>query len=197
MYCGDTDPADPRLALNVAAGRALPPTLIQAGGAEMLAADAHRLAAEIRAAGGNCELQVWPDQVHVFQALPRLAPEAAQAMSHVASFIAETLSDQRLCRRKDRIAMFGMSPKRTHRADAVVTGAGSGIGAAFAVELAAPRRTVVCSDIDEAAAQRTVDAITDQGGKAVAVRCDVSTIDEVRELADASRSPGSATRRPW
>ncbi len=74
------------------AGRALPSTLIQAGGTEMLAADAHRLAADIRSAGGICELQVWPDQVHVFQALPRLAPEAAQAMSHVASFIAETLS---------------------------------------------------------------------------------------------------------
>jgi epsilon-lactone hydrolase len=92
LYCGDIDPADPRLALNIASGRALPPTLIQAGGAEMLAADAHRLAADIRTAGGNCELQVWPDQVHVFQALPRLAPEAANAMSHVASFIAEALS---------------------------------------------------------------------------------------------------------
>jgi epsilon-lactone hydrolase len=92
LYCGDVDPADPRLALNAAAGRALPPTLIQAGGAEMLAADAHLLATDIRRAGGNCELQVWPDQVHVFQALPRLAPEAAQAMSHVASFIAEALS---------------------------------------------------------------------------------------------------------
>ncbi len=92
LYCGDVDSADPRLALNVATGRTLPPTLIQAGGAEMLAADAHRLAADIRSAGGRCELQVWPDQVHVFQALPRLAPEAAQAMSHVASFVAEALS---------------------------------------------------------------------------------------------------------
>jgi epsilon-lactone hydrolase len=29
----------------------------------------------------------WPDQVHVFQALPRLSPEAAKAMAHVARFI--------------------------------------------------------------------------------------------------------------
>jgi epsilon-lactone hydrolase len=45
------------------------------------------LTADIRAAGGNCELQVWPDQVHVFQALPRLSPEAAKAMAQVARFI--------------------------------------------------------------------------------------------------------------
>jgi hypothetical protein len=45
------------------------------------------LAADIRAGGGNCELQVWPDQVHVFQVLPRLSPEAAKAMAHVARFI--------------------------------------------------------------------------------------------------------------
>ncbi len=84
--------------------------------------------------------------------------------------------------------MFGMSPKRTHRADAVVTGAGSGIGAAFAVELARRGGRVVCSDIDAATAQLTVDAIIDQGGHAVAVRCDVSNIDEVRELATQSQS---------
>lgn len=93
LYCGRIDPDHPRLALDVAGGTTLPSTLIQAGGSEMLAADAHRLAADIRAAGGSCELQVWPDQVHVFQALPRLTPEAAQAMRHVARFIADSLSD--------------------------------------------------------------------------------------------------------
>jgi len=84
--------------------------------------------------------------------------------------------------------MFGLSSKRTHRADAVVTGAGSGIGAAFAVELARRGGRVVCSDIDKATAHLTVDAITDQGGKAVAVRCDVSKIDEVRGLATQSQA---------
>jgi epsilon-lactone hydrolase len=66
---------------------------IRAGGAEMLLADARRLAADIRAGGGSCELQVWPDQVHVFQALPRLSPEAAKAMAHVACFINTSLRD--------------------------------------------------------------------------------------------------------
>jgi monoterpene epsilon-lactone hydrolase len=84
-----------RLTLDVAGGRALPPTLIQAGGAEMLQEDARQLAADIRTAGGRCELQIWPHQVHVFQALPRMTPEAAKAMAYVARFIAHALQDAR------------------------------------------------------------------------------------------------------
>jgi acetyl esterase/lipase len=93
LYHAGVDPAHPRLTLDVAAGPALPPTLIQAGGAEMLQDDARQLAAAIRAAGGRCELQVWPHQGHVFQALPRITPEAAKAMAYVAKFIAHALQD--------------------------------------------------------------------------------------------------------
>ena len=64
-----------------------------------------------------------------------------------------------------------------------MTGAGSGIGQAFAVQLATRGGSIVCSDIDAGSAQRTVDAITDQGGKAVAIRCDVSSIEDVQALA--------------
>jgi epsilon-lactone hydrolase len=91
LYCAGTNSSHPRLKLDVAAGRTLPPTLIQAGGAEILAADAIALADQIQAAGGLCELQIWPDQVHVFQALPRLSPEATPAMRHIASFVAHVL----------------------------------------------------------------------------------------------------------
>jgi acetyl esterase/lipase len=93
LYCAGIDSSHPRLRLDVAAGRTLPPTLIQAGGAEMLAADAIALADHIKAAGGQCELQIWPDQVHVFQALPRISPEARPAMRHIAGFIAHALRD--------------------------------------------------------------------------------------------------------
>ena len=77
---------------------ALPPVLIQAGAKEMLAADAEHLADALRGAGGRCELQVWPDQMHVFQALPVLVPEAEIALGRAAAFlsaelaVAETLS---------------------------------------------------------------------------------------------------------
>jgi epsilon-lactone hydrolase len=95
LYHAGVDPAHPRLKLDVAGGPTLPPTLIQAGGAEMLQDDARQLAAEIRAAGGRCELQVWPHQGHVFQALPRITPDAAKAMAYVAKFIAHALQDSR------------------------------------------------------------------------------------------------------
>ncbi len=91
LYCGGNDLSHHRLTLDVAGGRRMPPTLIQAGGAEILQADASTLHSDIRAAGGACELQVWPDQVHVFQALPRLTPEAAPAMHKVTAFVKESL----------------------------------------------------------------------------------------------------------
>lgn len=79
-------------------------------------------------------------------------------------------------------------PKTSRGALAVVTGAGSGIGAALAVELGRRGGAVVCSDIDQPAAQRTVDALTAQGAKGVAVHCDVSQFDDVRALAEQAQS---------
>lgn len=70
----------------------------------------------------------------------------------------------------------------------MVTGAGSGIGAAFALELGKRGGTVVCSDIDQAAAQRTADAITEHGAKALAIPCDVSQFGDVQALAEQSQS---------
>ncbi len=75
----------------------------------------------------------------------------------------------------------------SHGACAVVTGAGSGIGAAFAVELGHRGGMVVCSDIDETAAQRTADAINEHGAKAMATRCDVSNFDDVAALAERAQ----------
>lgn len=91
LYHAGVDPTHHRLALNVAGGPPLPPTLIQAGGAEMLEADARQLAADIQTAGGSCELQIWPHQMHVFQALPRMSPEAPKAMAHATRFITESM----------------------------------------------------------------------------------------------------------
>jgi NAD(P)-dependent dehydrogenase (short-subunit alcohol dehydrogenase family) len=80
------------------------------------------------------------------------------------------------------------SSKVSQHARAVVTGAGSGIGAAFAVELAKRGSRVVCSDIDEVAAKRTVSAITDHGGEAIAIACDVTQLSDVQELAAQAQS---------
>jgi NAD(P)-dependent dehydrogenase (short-subunit alcohol dehydrogenase family) len=61
---------------------------------------------------------------------------------------------------------------------AVVTGAGSGLGRAFCLELSKRGARILCADIDEAAAERTA---TEVGGSAA--RCDVSRVEEVEALA--------------
>ena len=76
--------------------------------------------------------------------------------------------------------------KITYRAAAVVTGAGSGIGRAFALELARRDSRVVCSDINLAGAQETVARIEALGGAAIAVQTDVSQLDQVEALAEVA-----------
>jgi 3-oxoacyl-[acyl-carrier protein] reductase len=57
---------------------------------------------------------------------------------------------------------------------AVVTGAGSGIGAASALGMAKEGARVVVVDLNEASAKSTVEQIEKTGGQAVAVRADVT-----------------------
>jgi len=67
---------------------------------------------------------------------------------------------------------------------AVVTGAGSGIGAGLARRAGALGMTVVVTDINEAAAAQTVAAIMAAGGKAQAEKVDVSVPEELDRLAE-------------
>ena len=76
--------------------------------------------------------------------------------------------------------------KLTSSAAAVITGAGSGIGRAFALELARRGGRIVCADINLAAAQQTVELIEAEGQAATAVACDVSKLGEVEALAAAA-----------
>jgi 2-keto-3-deoxy-L-fuconate dehydrogenase len=62
---------------------------------------------------------------------------------------------------------------------AVVTGAGSGIGAAIARLFARQHARVVLLDLDEAAARRTAGQIGGEGGSAEAIACDVAAADQV------------------
>ncbi|KLO32121.1 esterase [Mycobacteroides sp. H110] len=68
----------------------MPPTLIQVGGREMLLDDSRRLAERMLAAGSSVQLQVFRGQIHVFQALFRLLPEARHALRLSGAFLADS-----------------------------------------------------------------------------------------------------------
>lgn len=83
------------------------------------------------------------------------------------------------------MGFFSKKRKPTQNAYAVVTGAGSGIGRSFAMELAKRGGTVVCADINLAAAEETVSLIeTQASGKAFAVQCDVTDKAQVKSLSE-------------
>lgn len=64
---------------------------------------------------------------------------------------------------------------------AVITGAGSGLGAVFAQALAEAGAEVVCADMNLAGAEETVQAVQQAGGVALAVEVDVT--DEAAVIA--------------
>ncbi len=65
---------------------------------------------------------------------------------------------------------------------AVVTGAGRGMGRAVAVALAGRGAKVVVAELELAAAGKTVEAIRNAGGEALAVTVDIGQVDDVRRL---------------
>jgi NAD(P)-dependent dehydrogenase (short-subunit alcohol dehydrogenase family) len=68
----------------------------------------------------------------------------------------------------------------------IVTGAGSGIGAATAILCAANGAKVVLSDVNIGNAQNVADGITEAGGTALVVGADVTKYGEVENLVNAT-----------
>jgi NAD(P)-dependent dehydrogenase (short-subunit alcohol dehydrogenase family) len=71
---------------------------------------------------------------------------------------------------------------------ALITGAGSGIGRASALRLSTDGAAVMCADIDEAAAKQTAATIAEHGGRAAAMRLDVTVEEQVKQSLDDTRS---------
>lgn len=67
---------------------------------------------------------------------------------------------------------------------AVVTGGGSGIGRATAVRLAAEGAAVMVADLDESGARETVRMIEGAGGRAAALRADVTNGEQARRMLE-------------
>ena len=67
---------------------------------------------------------------------------------------------------------------------AFVTGAASGIGRAAALAFAREGASVVAADVSEQGNQETARLIEEQGGRALAVRCDVTRAEDVKAALD-------------
>ena len=65
---------------------------------------------------------------------------------------------------------------------AIVTGAGSGIGAASAMRFGAERAAVVAVDIRESRAAEVAQAINDEGGHAISMGADVAKSEDVEAM---------------
>lgn len=69
---------------------------------------------------------------------------------------------------------------------ALIYGGANGIGRALAIEIAGRGASVAVADIAEDAARETAALIAESGGRAIALPCDVSSDDSVREVAEAA-----------
>jgi acetyl esterase/lipase len=92
-YAGSYALTHRRLNVLRANKRRWPPVLIQVGDTECLLGDSERMTESIRSAGGHCELQVWPGQVHVFPAFYPVIPEGRAAIRYVGDFVRGTVAE--------------------------------------------------------------------------------------------------------
>ncbi len=66
----------------------------------------------------------------------------------------------------------------------LITGAGSGLGRAAALQFGKEGDRVVVSDINASGGQETVDLIRKNGGEALFFACDVAVEEQVNKLMD-------------
>lgn len=91
-YLGEADPRHPYASPLYGDASGLPPILIQVGSDEILRDDAIRMAAKLRAAGGDVELEEWPRMPHVWHHYARLIPEGRHAIERIGKFVQTRLA---------------------------------------------------------------------------------------------------------
>jgi NAD(P)-dependent dehydrogenase (short-subunit alcohol dehydrogenase family) len=69
-----------------------------------------------------------------------------------------------------------------------VTGAAAGIGRAAALAFAHEGASVVAADVSDRGAQETAHLVEQAGARALAVRCDVARVEDVKAALDDQRA---------
>jgi acetyl esterase/lipase len=86
-YAGALGLDDPRVSPVHAELHGLPPLLMLAGGVEAIADDSTRFAEAVRLRGGQVELHVEPDEIHVYPMFSDMSPRAQSGMAKIARFV--------------------------------------------------------------------------------------------------------------
>ncbi|MFL9908157.1 alpha/beta hydrolase [Paraburkholderia sp. RL17-337-BIB-A] len=92
VYLGDTSATHPFASPVYADLSGLPPLFIMAGSTEVLLDDSQRVADKARAAGVDCELEVWKKMPHVWPLFSPFIPEANRALDRAATFVRRVTS---------------------------------------------------------------------------------------------------------
>ena len=92
LYLGETRATHPHASPVYADLRGLPPLFMMAGSTEVLLDDSRRVADNARAAGVDCEFEVWNRMPHVWPIFAPFIPEANRALDRSAAFVLRVTS---------------------------------------------------------------------------------------------------------
>lgn len=90
-YCDESELKNPLVSPVYADLAGLPRTLIQVGDDEILLSDSERMAEQMRAAGDEVTIDVWPGMWHVWQMFIGIMPESKAAVQKLGEFISDAL----------------------------------------------------------------------------------------------------------
>ena len=89
-YCGEAEVRNPLVSPVFANVSGLPPVYIQVGDDEILLSDSTRFADMLREAGGEADIEIWPEMWHVFQLFVGKMPESRKAIRKIGTYIRRT-----------------------------------------------------------------------------------------------------------
>lgn len=92
LFLGGVDPVDQRIALLQADLRGFPPTLLQVGGSEFLSTEVAQLGSRLLSYGVEARVEIWPEQIHVFQTAWPVLPESRAALANAAQFLNQAIA---------------------------------------------------------------------------------------------------------